>query len=150
MPHELAQRGPARGPLDRGTALILDVGSSGLDDPAVWHTRWTNALTGAAAETEVDVLHLLFVELQRPALPLSHEVDAAARRLGLESGDAEGGAGVAAEATVDTGGEVVIGQPREGGCQTTYLPGFNMPYGSNAYFRRLVRSIVCGVPTQPP
>src|SRR6266550_4708463 len=116
MPDELAQRGPARGPLDRGTALILDVGSSRLDDPAVGHTRWTDALTGAASEAEVDVLHLLFVELQRPALPLRHQIDTAARRLGLESGDTECRAGIETQAAVDAGGEIVVRQPSKVVC----------------------------------
>src|SRR5438309_9388708 len=101
MTHELAQSGPAGRPLERGTALILDVGSSRLDDAAVRHARRTDALASAAPEAEVDVLHLLLVERQRPALPLRHEVDAAAARLGPEAGDAGRRAGMQADAGGD-------------------------------------------------
>src|SRR5438552_17272871 len=170
MPDELTQRGPAGHPLGRRTALVLDVGRSSVDDAAVRNPRRTDALACAAADTEVDVLHLLLVERQRPALPLRHQVDAAARRLGLESCDAERRAGVETQAAMHAGGEIVIREPCKGvrlprlrgstaarrgwgwlkPAQTTYLPGFKAPSGSNAFFmRRMMSSVAGDVPHAP-
>src|SRR6266568_1560176 len=152
--YELAESGAARRPLEGEAALILDIRTSRFDDAAIRHAGRTHAFAGAAAETEVDVLHLLLVERQRPALPLRHEVDPAARRLGLEPGDTKRGAGVEAEAAVDARGQVVVGQAckRRGALlnQTTNLPGFKTPSGSKAFLIRRMMPIVAGAVPQAP
>src|SRR5690242_2576259 len=100
MPDHLTERRAACSALERWTPSILDVGATRLDDPAIRHARRAHGLARAAAETQVDVFDLLLVELHRAALPLRHQVDAPARRLGLEAGDPKRGACVEAQPAV--------------------------------------------------
>src|SRR5207245_5345485 len=120
------------------------------DRAAARPSTCARALARAAADAYVDLLVLPLVNRQRPALPLGHEVDAAARRLGLETRDAKRRACVEAQAAVDAGREVVVGQTRERNCQTTNLPGFKTPPGSNACFRRRWTSSVDGTAPHAP
>src|SRR5205823_6526835 len=106
-------------------------------------------LARAAAKAEVDVLDLLFVERQVFALPLSHQVDAAAGRFSFQAGDAKRRACVQAQAAVHAGGQVVIAQALER-FQITYRPGLRMCFGSNAPFNLLITSSVGGGEPQAP
>ena len=64
-------------------AQPLHLGPSMLDDPAVGNARRADRLAGAAAEAEVDVPGELLGEGKLAALPLRHQVEPPARRLGL-------------------------------------------------------------------
>ena len=150
MADELSEGDAAACALGRWPAHVFDVGAAGLDDPAVRNTRGTHALARAATEAQVDVLDLLLIKGHRSAFPLGHEVDAAARRLGLESGDPKGRTCVETQAAVDAGGKVVVGETRERSGHTTNLPGFKTPSGSKAALRRRMISIVFGGVPQAP
>src|SRR2546423_5358214 len=123
MRDQLAQRGLRDPALGVRAPRLLHLGAAGFDDAAVRNARRTDRLACPAAKAEVDVLHLLLVEGHLPALPLRHQVDAAARRFGLEPGGTERRAGVEAQPAVHAGREVVVTQQVE--AQTTNLPGFN-------------------------
>ena len=124
MSDHLPQREAARPALRRGAPQVLDIRAACFDDPAVRHPRWAHALAGPAPEAEVDMSDLLFVEGHRPTLPLRHQVDAAARRLGLQPGDAKRRTRIQAEPAVDAGREIVVRKPGKRRAQTTNLPGF--------------------------
>ena len=79
MSDQLAESCPARRALEGKAPLILDIRTSRFDDAAVGHAGRTHALARPTAEAEVDVPDLLFIEGQRPALPLRQQVDAASR-----------------------------------------------------------------------
>src|SRR5438309_4914242 len=111
MTDQPAQRGTAHHALERWPANVFHVRAPGLDDAAVRYARRTNSLARSAPEAQVDVLHLLFVKGNRSALPLGHEVDAPARRLGLESGNSKRRTRVERQSAVDAGGEVVDREP---------------------------------------
>src|ERR1700694_3659779 len=94
---------------------------------------------------------LLLCERQRSSFPLRHEINPAARRFGLETGDAEGRARVEAQAAVDACGEGVIAQKLElFGAHTRNLPGLRMAPGSNALLSRRMTSMVGGDVPQAP
>src|SRR6195256_5486404 len=137
MSEQLAERDTAHGALERWPSKVFDLGSTGFGFTPVGNTGRADRLTCPAAEAQIDVAHLFLLERQRPALPLRHEVDAAARRLGLQPGGAESWARVEAQTAVDASGEVVVAQEIEGfAAHTTNLPGFRMPVGSKACLRR--------------
>src|SRR5438445_140089 len=56
----------------------LHLGSSGFDDPSIGHARRADGFARAASKAEVDVTGLVFREWKAAALPLGHQVDAAA------------------------------------------------------------------------
>src|SRR4029077_3684791 len=148
MPDELAERHATCTPLERWAASVLDVSATRLDDAPIRHARRAYALACTAAETQVDVLDLLLVEWHSAALPLRHQVDAPARRLGLEAGDPKRGARVEAQPTVHAGREIVVRQSLER--HTRYRPGLRMPSGSKACLSRRMTPIVGGgVPHAP-
>src|SRR5256885_17111780 len=105
MADELTEHKSAQAALRRGPSRVFHIGATRLDDAPIGNARWAHALAGPAAQTQVDVLDLLLVERHGAALPLRHQVDAAARRLGLETGDAKGRARVQAQPAVDAGRE---------------------------------------------
>src|SRR5207249_1352826 len=147
--NQLAQSSLCDPPFGIRPAQALHLRSSGLDDPPVRNSRRADRLARAAAKAEVDVLDLLFVERQLFALPLSHQVDAAAGRFSLQAGDAKRRACVQAQAAVHAGGQVVIAQALER-FQITYRPGLRMCVGSNAPFNLLITSSVGGDEPQAP
>src|SRR5260370_463858 len=129
---------PSRSPLWASSApQHLHLRPPGLDDPSVRNAGWAYGLARAAPEAEVDVLRLVFGERKRAALPLRHQIDAAAGRFCFQPCLPEGRARVQAEAAVHAGREVVIAQTRErlgrgGVAHTTNLPGLITWLGSNA------------------
>ena len=90
-------------------AQPLHLGPAVLDDPAVGDTGGADRFASPAAEAEVEVPGEILGEGQLPALPLRHQVEAPAGRLGLQVRDPVGGAVIEAEAAVHAGGEVVVG-----------------------------------------
>src|SRR5438094_892418 len=150
MTDELPQGEAARPPLERRAPQVFDVGAARFDDAAVRDAGRAHALARSAAKAEVDVLDLLLVKSHGPALPLRHQVDAAARGFGLQSGDPKGRTRVEAQTAVDAGREVVVRQAAEWSRQTTNRPGFKTWSGSNACLRRRMMSMVGGgVPHAP-
>src|SRR5439155_26105147 len=79
-----------------------------------------------------------------------HQVDAAARRLGLQPRDSKGRTRIEAQAAVNARREVVVGQPRKWRGHTTYLAGFRTWSGSKASLSRRMTSIVGGVLPHAP
>src|SRR5438477_2295727 len=141
MRDQLAKRRLRDGALRIRPAQPLHLRPTRFDDSAVRDAGRADRLARAAAEAQVDVLELLLFERQAAALPLRHQIDASARRLGLESGDAKSRARVEAKPAVDAGGKVVVAESLEG-FQTRNRPGLSAWFGSNASFNRCMRAMV--------
>src|SRR6202158_6034183 len=151
MREQLPQRELADRVLGVRPPEVFDLSASRLDDPSIRNPGGTHRLACATAEAEVDVAQLLLLEWHRPAFPLRHQIDAAARGFGLQARLAEGWARIEAQSAVDAGGQVVVAQEVEWfGLHTTNLPGFRMPSGSKALLRRLITPIVSGGVPQAP
>src|SRR5438105_10164129 len=82
-------------------ALILDGHPRVLDELAVAHPRRTGRLAGAAPKAAIEMRDGMFGRREPAGGELLHEMDAAARRLGLEARDQIGRAGLEADAAVD-------------------------------------------------
>src|SRR5579859_6775030 len=149
MADQLAQRGLGQAVPRPGRTKTLDLRSPVLDDASVRNTRRAHGLARAAAEAQVDVTRLLLREGKLLALPLRHQVDAAARGLGLEAADSKRRARVQAQPAMHARGEVVVAEALER-LQNKNLPGFNTWSGSNASLsRRIISSVSGGVPQAP-
>ncbi len=95
---------PREGPLD----FRLDFGAGGFDQLAVFDTGWAGSFASAAAEAEGHMFEVAFVHGCGTAGDLDHLVDAAAGGIHFNAELTVGGAGVEAEATVDTLVEVFL------------------------------------------
>src|ERR1700682_1909245 len=151
MREQLPQRELADRVLGVRQPKVFDLSASRLDDPSIRDPGGTHRLAGATAEAQVDVAHLLLLEWHRPAFPLRHQIDAAARGFGLHARLAAGPARVETQSAVHARGEVVVAQEVEWfGLHTTNRPGFRMPSGSKAFLSRRITPIVSGgVPHAP-
>ncbi len=99
----------AREPREKRAAVIFrDLAARGFDQLAVFDSRRTRALAGAAIEASVHVVHERVTERETPLIHKLHLANATARRIGFEAPQAIRRAMVQAEAAVDAAGVVVV------------------------------------------
>src|SRR5215472_16101626 len=92
---------PAEEPAERAAgALLLHLGTGGLDKLPVGDARGAHRLAGATAEAEIEVRDGGVAQLEPAFCERLHDEDAAARRVHLGAEDREGGAVGEAEAAV--------------------------------------------------
>ena len=107
---DLAQEERAQPPGSRGASLAMDGRAGALHDAAVGDAGRADGLAVAALEALVEVADDVRRELDEAFGERPDQVEAAARRLGLESGLDESGAGLQAEAAADALREVFFGR----------------------------------------
>ncbi len=106
---QVAEDEIARGAIEPGTLVIaLDARAGVLDEFAVLDAGRAGGLAGATVEAFVDVIDKGIGDGLLVQLDMNHLVDAAARGIGFEVPEPVGGAGVEAEAAVDTAGVVLV------------------------------------------
>src|SRR6266699_1297399 len=93
----------ARDASEPGARIVaLDARAGVLDEFSIFDPGGAGGFTGAAVETFVDVVDEGIRDGLLVQFDMNHLMDAAARRIGFEVPQAIGGAGIEAEAAMDT------------------------------------------------
>ena len=99
----------ARDASEPGAGIVaLDARAGVLDEFSIFDPGGAGGFTGAAVETFVDVVDEGIRDGLLVQFDMNHLMDAAARRIGFEVPQAIGGAGIEAEAAMDTASIVLV------------------------------------------